>query len=103
MLKIRLMGTKNDITWFKKIMQRHPKVEVLEMSDLYPNKGTDKYYRSYAQQWVLVAIQDTNAVITKQQSAMLKESDKKGELTFPMVRIWHGQTGTDAGIVRNDR
>ena len=39
MLKIRLMGTKNDITWFKKIMQRHPKVEVLEMSDLYPNKG----------------------------------------------------------------
>jgi len=26
-------------------MQRHPKVEVLEMSDLYPNKGTDKYYR----------------------------------------------------------
>ena len=40
-------GNKNDITWFKKIMQRHPKVEVLEMSDLYPNKGTDKYYRSY--------------------------------------------------------
>lgn len=49
MLKIRLMGTKNDITWFKKIMQRHPKVEVLEMSDLYPNKGTDKYYRSYVE------------------------------------------------------
>ena len=39
-----------------------------------------------AQQWVLVAIQETNAVITTQQSAMLKESDKKGELTFPMVR-----------------
>ena len=49
MLKIRLMGTKNDITWFKKIMQRYPKVEVLEMSDLYPNKGTDKYYRSYVE------------------------------------------------------
>lgn len=42
-------GNKNDITWFKKIMQRHPKVEVLEMSDLYPNKGTDKYYRSYVE------------------------------------------------------
>ena len=49
MLKIRLMGTKNDITWFKKIMQRHPKVEVLEMSYLYPNKVTDKYYRSYVE------------------------------------------------------
>ena len=40
-----------------------------------------------AQQWVLVAIQDTNAAITKQQSALLKESDKKGELSFPMVRM----------------
>ena len=49
MLKIRLMGTKDDITWFKKIMQRHTKVEELEMSDLYPNKGTDKYYRSYVE------------------------------------------------------
>lgn len=40
-----------------------------------------------AQQWVLVAIQDSNAAITKQQSTLLKESDKKGELTFPMVRM----------------
>ena len=40
-----------------------------------------------AQQWVLVAIQETNVVITTQQSAILKESDKKGELTFPMVRM----------------
>ena len=35
----------------------------------------------------MVAIQDTNVVLTKQQSAMLKESEKKGELTFPMVRL----------------
>ena len=49
MLKIRLMGTKNDITWFKKIMQRNSKVAVLEMSDLYSNKGTDKYSRSYVE------------------------------------------------------
>ena len=25
MLKVRLMGTKNDIAWFRKILQRHPK------------------------------------------------------------------------------
>lgn len=31
------------------IMQRHPKIEVMELSDLYPNKGTDKYYRAYAE------------------------------------------------------
>ena len=47
MLKIRLMGTKNDISWFQKIISRNPKVEVLEMSELYQNKGTTKFYRNY--------------------------------------------------------
>ena len=49
MLKIRLMGTKNDIRWFEKILRRHPKVEVLEFSDMYTNKGTSKYYRVYVE------------------------------------------------------
>ena len=38
MLKVRLMGTKNDIKWLGKILQRNPKIEVTEFSDLYPNK-----------------------------------------------------------------
>ena len=33
MIKIRLMGTKNDIKWFEKILRRHSKVEVLEFSE----------------------------------------------------------------------
>lgn len=49
MLKVRLMGTKNDIKWFGKILQRHTKIEVTEFSDLYPNKGTKKYYRAYVE------------------------------------------------------
>ena len=49
MLKIRLMGTKNDIKWFEKILKRNPKIELLEFSDLYPNKCTNKYYRVYAE------------------------------------------------------
>ncbi len=48
-LKIRLMGTKNDIKWFEKILRRLPKVVVTEFSKLYPNKGTNKYYRVYAE------------------------------------------------------
>ena len=36
MLKVRLMGTKNDITWFGKILKRNPKIEVTEFSDLLP-------------------------------------------------------------------
>ncbi len=49
MLKIRLMGTKNDIKWFEKILKRQPKVAVTEFSELYQNKGTNKYYRAYVE------------------------------------------------------
>ena len=49
MLKIRLMGTKNDIKWFGKILQRNPKGEVTEFSDLYPNNGTKKFHRAYVE------------------------------------------------------
>ena len=49
MLKVRLMGTKNDIKWFEKILKRNPKIELLEFSDLYANKGTNKNYRVYAE------------------------------------------------------
>ena len=49
MLKIRLMGTKNDIKWFERILKRQPKVAVTEFSEFYRNKGTDKYYRVYVE------------------------------------------------------
>ena len=49
MLKVRLMGIKNDIKWFGKILQRNPKIKVTEFSDLYPNKGTKKFYRAYVE------------------------------------------------------
>ena len=39
MLKIRLMGTKSDIAWFQKILSSNNKIEVLEISELYSNKG----------------------------------------------------------------
>jgi hypothetical protein len=44
MLKVRLMGTKKDIVWFQKILQRHPKVEVLEISELYVKFDDGKMY-----------------------------------------------------------
>lgn len=49
MLKIRLMGTKSDIAWFQKILSSNNKIEVPEISELYSNKGTRKYYRAYVQ------------------------------------------------------
>ncbi len=49
MLKIRLMGTKSDIRWFGNILRKDPQIEVMEFSELYPNKGTDRFYRAYAE------------------------------------------------------
>ena len=49
MLKIRLMGTKNDIKWFGKSLQRNPEVEVTEFSDLYSNKENKKFHRVYVE------------------------------------------------------
>ena len=43
------MGTKNDIKWFEKLLQRQPKVAVTEVSELYRNKGTNRYYRAYVE------------------------------------------------------
>ena len=49
MLKIRLMGTKNDIKWFSRILKRNKKANVLQISEPYTNKGTNRYYRVYAE------------------------------------------------------
>ena len=49
MLKIRLMGTKNDIKWLRKILERNKRIQVLQFSELYTNKGTNKYYRAYVE------------------------------------------------------
>ena len=49
MLKVRLMGTKNDIKRFEKILKRHPEIIMTDFSELYQNKGTNKYYRAYAE------------------------------------------------------
>ena len=46
MLKIRLMGTKNAIKWFEKLLERQPKVAVTEVSEMYRNKGTNRFYRA---------------------------------------------------------
>ena len=49
MLKVRLMGTKMILNGLEKILQRNPKIKVTEFSDLYPNKGTKKFYRAYVE------------------------------------------------------
>lgn len=49
MLKVRLMGTKNDIKWFSKFLGKSKNISVLQISEPYANKGTNRYYRVYAE------------------------------------------------------
>lgn len=49
MLKIRLQGTKNDIRWFVRLLQRDKRFEVNNVSTFFDNVGTDKYKRVYAE------------------------------------------------------
>lgn len=49
MLKIRLQGTIKDIQWFKRLLERYEEVKVKEVSKPFSNKGTNKYFRVYAE------------------------------------------------------
>lgn len=49
MLKIRLMGTVNDIRSFRGFLKKQPGFTVENFSQLYSNKGTNRYYRAYAE------------------------------------------------------
>ena len=49
MLKVRLMGTKKDRKSTRLNSSQNPKIEVTEFSDMFPNKGTKKYYRTYVE------------------------------------------------------
>ncbi|MDD3142207.1 MAG: hypothetical protein PHX08_25030 [Lachnospiraceae bacterium] len=49
MIKIRLQGTKEDIKWFKDFLEKHKSVKVLQFSEIFANKGTNKYFRTYAE------------------------------------------------------
>ena len=81
MLKVRLMGTKNDIAWFQKILQRHPKIEVMELSELYSNKGTSKYYRAYAE------IEKSNVNATHTKDSFINGVGKNGDQLISLLEI----------------
>ena len=49
MLKIRMQGTIKDIRWFKGLMERHEEIWVRAVSEPFANKGTNKYFRVYAE------------------------------------------------------
>ena len=49
MLKIRMQGMTSDIEWFQKILEEDKRIRVLGISEPFANKGTNKYFRVYAE------------------------------------------------------
>ncbi|MCI6731737.1 MAG: hypothetical protein MR487_05370 [Lachnospiraceae bacterium] len=49
MLKIRLQGTPKDIQWFRKILERDKRIHLIDFSEMFTNKGTNRYFRVYAE------------------------------------------------------
>ena len=49
MLKIRLQGTVRDIRWFKRLLEKHQEIRVIQVSEIFSNKGTNRYFRFYAE------------------------------------------------------
>ena len=47
MLKIRLQGTKNDIRWFIRLLQRDKRLDLENVSSFFNNAGTEQYKRVY--------------------------------------------------------
>ena len=48
MIKIRVMGTRKDIQWYKQFLTDSKDIIVEEYSEPYPNIGTNRYFRAYA-------------------------------------------------------
>jgi hypothetical protein len=49
MLKIRLQGIVDDIKWFRKQLNKNREIRVSEFSQPFAHKGTNKYFRVYAE------------------------------------------------------
>jgi len=69
MLKYRLQGTRNAIKMGMRIILRSEKVEIVSISDLYPEKGSNKYHRVYVE---VIKIPKMNERIRHENSEMCK-------------------------------
>ena len=70
MLKIRLMGTREDIEFFQRLVQNMPELSVMSVSDVYSNSGTNSFFRCY-----MDVEKNKNRVLTGSYS----KSDNAGE------------------------
>ena len=46
-VKVRLQGTKEEMEWLEEQLQKIPCIRIIESSEIFKNKGTNKYFRKY--------------------------------------------------------
>ena len=73
MLKIRMQGTKKDLHQFRRLLERHEGVDVKEVSEPFANKGTNKYFRMYAE------VEKTEKQISELEESIYVQSDRSGK------------------------
>ena len=49
MIKVRMQGTKREIRWFLKLLERDKRFSLENTSTFFNNKGTDRYKRLYTE------------------------------------------------------
>lgn len=49
MIKIRLMGTEEEINWMERQLCQMPQIRVLDSSDVFQLYGTNRFFRKYLQ------------------------------------------------------
>ena len=49
MIKVRVQGTKREIRWFLKLLERDKRFRLENTSTFFNNKGTDRYKRLYTE------------------------------------------------------
>ena len=47
MVKIRLQGTSNELKRMRRVIERNRNLKVISVSEVFQNKGTNKYFRQY--------------------------------------------------------
>ena len=47
MIKMRLQGTKNDIRWFLKVLEKDKRFDLVDTSDFYQIKTSNRFKRLY--------------------------------------------------------
>ena len=60
MIKRRVQGTKHNIHQFYKTIAKCPEIKIMQVSEIYSNKGTNRYFRWYADIQIIESKENEN-------------------------------------------